>query len=198
MIKQIQAGLSKFFTKKWIPIIILLVICFVLISYSSSKGMVLDRMTDYGSGTGSSASVPVINSQLGSASMLGQVQPAQPLPMNNSSGPGAGSGASAGASTVGSSNYAQQQVANPSDLLPSDKNSQWAALNPAGGNVAIPDLLQAGYHIGLDTIGQTLKNPNYQLRSDPIIEKKDIGPWMQSTIEPDFGRVPLEVGYGQR
>lgn len=198
MIKQIQAGLSKFFTKKWIPIIILLVICFVLISYSSSKGMVLDRMTDYGSGTGSGNSVPIIDSKLGSSSMLAQVQPAQPLPMNNSAGAGAGSGAGAGASTVASSNYSQQQVANPSDLLPSDKNSQWAALNPAGGNVAIPDLLQAGYHIGLDTIGQTLKNPNYQLRSDPIIEKKDIGPWMQSTIEPDFGRVPLEVGYGQR
>lgn len=201
MIKQFQAGLSKFFTKKWIPIIILLVICFVLISYSSNKGMVLDRMTDYGSGTGSGSSVPVIDSKLGSASMLAQVQPAQPLPMKNSAGAGAagsGAGASAGASTVASSNYSQQQVANPSDLLPSDKNSQWAALNPAGGNVAIPDLLQAGYHIGLDTIGQTLKNPNYQLRSDPIIEKKDIGPWMQSTIEPDFGRVPLEVGYGQR
>lgn len=201
MIKQFQAGLSKFFTKKWIPIIILLVICFVLISYSSNKGMVLDRMTDYGAGTGSARSVPVIDSKLGSASMLAQVQPAQPLPMNKSTGAGAagsGAGASAGASTVASSNYSQQQVANPSDLLPSDKNSQWAALNPAGGNVAIPDLLQAGYHIGLDTIGQTLKNPNYQLRSDPIIEKKDIGPWMQSTIEPDFGRVPLEVGYGQR
>jgi hypothetical protein len=87
----------------------------------------------------------------------------------------------------------------PSDLLPKDSNSQWASLNPISqGNVAIPDLLQSGYHIGLDTIGQTLKNPNYQLRSDPIIEKKDTGPWQQSTIEPDYGRVPLETGYGQR
>ena len=89
-------------------------------------------------------------------------------------------------------------MANPSDLLPSDKNSQWANLNPSGGNVAIPDLLQAGYHIGLDTIGQSLKNANYQLRSDPIIEKQNTGPWLQSTIEPDYGRIPLEVGYGQR
>jgi hypothetical protein len=37
-----------------------------------------------------------------------------------------------------------------------------------------------------------------QLRSDPIIQKQDIGPWNQSTIEPDLARVPLEVGYGAR
>lgn len=92
------------------------------------------------------------------------------------------------------SQYSLQPVANPSDLLPKDSNSQWASLNPISqGNVAIPDLLQSGYHIGLDTIGQTLKNPNYQIRSDPIIEKKDIGPWQQSTIEPDYGRVPFET-----
>ena len=91
-----------------------------------------------------------------------------------------------------------QSVASPADLLPKDQNSQWASLNPVGGNVALPDLLQAGYHVGLDTIGQTLKNANYQLRSDPIIEKKDIGPWLQSTIEPDIARVPLEIGYGCR
>ena len=57
-----------------------------------------------------------------------------------------------------------------------------------------PDLLQAGYHIGLDTVGQTLRNANLQLRSDPVISKKDIGPWMNSTIEPDVARTPLELG----
>jgi hypothetical protein len=85
----------------------------------------------------------------------------------------------------------------PTDLLPSDQNSEWAALNPVNNNnPAIPDLLQAGYHIGLDTIGQTLRNPNYQLRSDPVIPKAEVGPWNMSTIEPDLGRVPLEVGCG--
>jgi hypothetical protein len=62
----------------------------------------------------------------------------------------------------------------------------------------MPDLLQAGYHIGLDTIGQTLRNPNYQLRSDPIIPKQEVGPWNLSTIEPDIGRVPLEIGVGSK
>ncbi len=90
-------------------------------------------------------------------------------------------------------------VADPADLLPTDANSQWAALNPVNmnqGSILNGDMLQAGYHIGLDTIGQTLKNPNLQLRSDPIIPKQDVGPWNQSTYEPDLGRIPLEVGYG--
>jgi hypothetical protein len=88
-------------------------------------------------------------------------------------------------------------VAAPSELLPSDQNSQWAALNPVsmnGGNIMSGDLLQAGYHVGLDTIGQTMKNANLQLRSDPIIPKVDVGPWNQSTYEPDYARVPLEIG----
>jgi hypothetical protein len=103
-----------------------------------------------------------------------------------------------GSSANASCGYAGQPVANPQDLLPVDKNSQWAALNPVNnGNPQIPDLLQAGNLIGLDTIGQTLKNANLQLRSDPIIPKKDIGPWNQSTYEPDLGRVPLELGCGQ-
>jgi hypothetical protein len=85
-------------------------------------------------------------------------------------------------------------VANPSSLLPDDTNSQWAGLNPTMNSGAFPDLLKAGYHIGLDTIGQTLRNANLQLRSDPIIPKSDVGPWSQSTIEPDIARVPLEIG----
>ena len=90
-------------------------------------------------------------------------------------------------------------IANPNELLPTDANSQWAALNPVNmnqGSILNGDMLQAGHHIGLDTIGQSLKNPNLQLRSDPIIPKQEVGPWNQSTYEPDYGRIPLEVGYG--
>ena len=192
MFKQFQAGLSKFFTKKWIPIIVLLIICFVIMTYSSTKSMVLDRMTDYGSGAAAAAPMKTASA--------GPVQMAPAGTMVPPSAVAASAPAAAAAPVAPASNggYAAQPVANPSDLLPADKNSQWAALNPSGNNVAIPDLLQAGYHIGLDTIGQTLKNANYQLRSDPIIEKKEVSPWLQSTIEPDYGRIPLEVGYGQR
>ena len=91
--------------------------------------------------------------------------------------------------------YSPQPVATPGDLLPNDQNSQWVALNPSSlTQNGMPDLLQAGYHIGLDTIGQTLKNANLQLRADPHIAKQDVVPWNHSTIEPDLGRVPLEIG----
>lgn len=163
-IKYIQTGLSKFFDKKWIPLIILLILAVSIFSYSYSKGTLLDRMSDGSTSLPNTMSSPSMN-----------------LPPVVSSAPNSG--------------YALQPVANPSDLLPKDQNSQWASLNPVGGNaINMPDLLQAGFHVGLDTIGQTLKNANYQLRSDPIIEKRDIGPWMHSTIEPDYGRTSLDIG----
>jgi hypothetical protein len=95
-------------------------------------------------------------------------------------------------------NNAVSKVANPDDLLPSDANAQWSSLNPSSVDkskgVMAPDLLQAGHHIGLDSVGQSLRNSNQQLRNDPVIQKQDIGPWNQSTIEGDSMRKSLEVG----
>jgi hypothetical protein len=86
---------------------------------------------------------------------------------------------------------------NPSDLLPKDTNSQWAQLNPAGkGDLANINLLKAGYHIGIDTVGQSLRNANLQIRSEPPNPQLSVGPWNNSTIEPDFMRIPLELGSG--
>ena len=86
---------------------------------------------------------------------------------------------------------------NPADLLPKDNNSQWAQLNPAGkGDLANINLLKAGYHIGIDTVGQTLRNANLQIRSEPPNPQVNVGPWNTSTIEPDFMRPPLELGQG--
>lgn len=93
------------------------------------------------------------------------------------------------------SSSGQQQ--NPSDLLPKDNNSAWAQLNPAGkGDLSGINLLKAGYHIGIDTVGQTLRNANLQIRSEPPNPQVPTGPWSQSTIEPDFMRAPLEIGQG--
>lgn len=86
---------------------------------------------------------------------------------------------------------------NPADLLPKDNNSQWAQLNPAGkGDLANVNLLKAGYHIGIDTVGQTLRNANLQIRSEPPNPQVSVGPWNTSTITPDFLRVPLNIGQG--
>ena len=104
------------------------------------------------------------------------------------------SGMSGQGGNVGSCN---KQMENPADLLPKDTNSQWGQLNPAGqGDLANINLLKAGYHIGIDTVGQTLRNANLQIRSEPANPQVNTGIWNQSTITPDFMRIPLELGQG--
>jgi hypothetical protein len=108
--------------------------------------------------------------------------------------------ASVGSSTSSMTpSFTSGESQNPSELLPKDTNSQWAQLNPAGkGDLANINLLKAGYHIGIDTVGQTLRNANLQIRSEPPNPQVNVGPWNQSTITPDFLRPPLEVGQGSQ
>jgi hypothetical protein len=81
------------------------------------------------------------------------------------------------------------------DLLPQDKSSTWAQVNPEGqGSLANQNFLQAGYHIGINTVGQTLRNANLQLRSEPPCPQVQVSPWLQTTIEPDVSRRPMEIG----
>jgi hypothetical protein len=184
MSKGFISGFEKFFTKDRITIFIVFgVLVFFMAWYSGFKYNLGDSME--------SGSYPGVYGMAGPPSHpASNPDPTKPKVATDSA-------ASKPIQPVAQGGYSAQTVANPSDLLPSDKNSQWASLNPVNqGSVNTPDLLQAGYHIGLDTIGQTLKNPNLQLRSDPIIPKKEIGPWNQSTYEPDLMRVPLEVGCG--
>jgi len=85
----------------------------------------------------------------------------------------------------------------PGDLLPKDANSQWGRLNPGGeGGLENVNLLKAGYHTGIDTVGTVLRNANLQVRSEPPNPTAKVSPWMNTTIEPDLMRVPLEIGCG--
>ena len=73
-----------------------------------------------------------------------------------------------------------------SDLLPLDANSKWAELNPqCGGDVQDQNYLTAGYHIGVNTVGQSMRNANLQLRYEPPNPQIPVSPWSISTIEPD-------------
>jgi len=88
--------------------------------------------------------------------------------------------------------YPREQL-NPMDLLPSDPNSQWAQVNPTGaGDIAGKNFLSAGALIGINTIGQSLRNANLQLRAEPPCPQVSVSPWLNSTIEPDLIRKPLE------
>lgn len=83
----------------------------------------------------------------------------------------------------------------PEDLLPKDAaNSEWAQVNPAGqGDVKNQNFLTAGHHIGINSVGSTLRNANMQLRSEPANPQMKVSPWLQTTIEPDLNRRPLEI-----
>ena len=95
------------------------------------------------------------------------------------------------------SSCSPQSMPDPAALLPKDNNSAWAKLTPSGqGNLDSVSLLKAGYHIGIDTVGQSLRNANLQLRSEPANPQMNVGPWNNTTIEPDVMRVPLEIGQG--
>jgi hypothetical protein len=82
------------------------------------------------------------------------------------------------------------------DLLPKDAaNSKWAQLNPVGaGNINDQNYLTAGYHIGINTIGQSLRNANLQLRSEPPNPQQAVSPWNISSIESENRPRQLEIG----
>ena len=81
----------------------------------------------------------------------------------------------------------------PDELLPKDQNSQWAQANPAGsGDIQGKNFLSAGALIGVNTVGQSLRNANLQLRAEPPNPQMPPGPWNIPTIQPDLQRRALE------
>ena len=91
-----------------------------------------------------------------------------------------------------------QQTLKPEDLLPTQESEQIAQFNASRpdneGILTGINLLDSGYHVGTNTIGQSLRNANRQLRSEPPNPQVAISPWMNTTISPDLPRRPLEVG----
>jgi hypothetical protein len=82
----------------------------------------------------------------------------------------------------------------PGMLLPNDDNSQWGSVNPQGSDMLKGiNFLSAGALNGINTVGSTMRNANLQLRSEPPNPKGVVGPWNNSTIEPDDVRPPLET-----
>ena len=93
--------------------------------------------------------------------------------------------------------FPKQKELKPEDLLPKDMNTKWAQVNPTGqGQLMDRNFLDAGHHVGINTVGQTLRNANYNVRSEIPNPQIKVSPWLQSTIDPDIGRKPLEIGAG--
>ena len=74
---------------------------------------------------------------------------------------------------------------NPADLLPNDSNSELGQMNFLNASAQIKSI---------DTVGSSLRNANLQVRSEPPNPQKNVSPWLNTTIEPDLMRQPLEIG----
>ena len=48
------------------------------------------------------------------------------------------------------------------------------------------NFLEAGYHVGIDTIGASKRNANRQLRPDIPNPRSNVGPWMNTVIDQDI------------
>lgn len=83
----------------------------------------------------------------------------------------------------------------PSELLPKDMNSVWAEQNPMGaGSLKGKSFLSAGSLLGVNTVGQSMRNANLQIRSEPPNPQQAVSIFNQTTISPDISHRPLEIG----
>jgi hypothetical protein len=197
-LKDLQKILTS---KKVLFLVAVLVLSLALSNYSVLKGMVVDTMSR------GSYSLPQSGSNLSTTGKLPQdYDDVKKAPVRTasdnvvgatqdmaSSSPAHVQGMVGGA--VSNVNFSPVGVEDPSSLLPNDVNSEWAKLNPTGSHdLKNVSLLKAGYHIGIDTVGQSLRNANLQLRSEPPNPQFNVGPFNNSTIGPDLVRPLLEIG----
>ena len=127
---------------------------------------------------------------LGDFGSSGQVSASEPMGQNS------GQQAVQGLGRTPSTCYPQQTL-KPEDLLPTDESKAIQEFNnskPVGeGILQGVNLLDAGYHVGVNTVGQSLRNSNQQLRSEPPNPQVSVSPWLNTTIGPDLARKPLEL-----
>lgn len=90
---------------------------------------------------------------------------------------------------------AKEESIKPEELLPAETDAdEWARANPKGeGSLELKNFTEAAFHIGVDTQGNSLRNANLQIRSEPPNPIKPVSIFNNSTIGPDPYRKPLEI-----
>jgi hypothetical protein len=87
----------------------------------------------------------------------------------------------------------QQTYSRPASLRPSScprvrSARRWAAVNPVGAeDLKGQNFLQAGYHSNINVVGvaQTNRNASWDIRSELPNPQSKIGPFLNTTIDPD-------------
>ena len=90
----------------------------------------------------------------------------------------------------------EQEPVKPEELLPAENEADnWARANPKGeGSLELKNFTEAAFHIGVDTQGNSLRNANLQIRSEPPNPLRPVSIFNNSTIGPDPYRKNLEIG----
>jgi len=136
----------------------------------------------------SNASMPAGGNEMAGSQREAVVKTAPEVAPTPSAGP-----ADFGSAEAPAGCYPRDQLT-PGELLPKDPNSVWAQQNPMGnGSLKGKNFLSAGALIGINTVGQTLRNANYQLRSEPPNPQVPVSVFNVPTIEPDVNRRSLEI-----
>ena len=100
-------------------------------------------------------------------------------------------------SVTGATGCETEDRLQPAELLPKGENTDWGKSSPdAPGGFDNPNLIDAGYHIGRDTVSNNLRNASRDLRCEPPNPTTKVSPWMMSTIGPDLSRKGLNSNCG--
>ncbi len=142
-------------------------------SYSGAKSLVVDKAEELG-GTGGMAplsdSGPYISIPGGVGGNAVSVQGIQ------------------GRTPSSQQTYQETQLSS-SELLPKGEvGASWAAVNPVGADdLKGQNFLQAGYHSNINVVGiaQTNRNASWDIRSELPNPQSKVGPFLNTTIDPD-------------
>jgi hypothetical protein len=142
-------------------------------SYSGAKAVVVDKAEELG-GSGAMAPMsdqgPYIAIPGGVGSNAAPVQGLQ------------------GRTPSSQQTYQETQLS-ASELLPKGEiGASWAAVNPVGAeDLKGQNFLQAGYHSNINIVGvaQTNRNASWDIRSEQPNPQSKVGPFLNTTIDPD-------------
>ena len=89
-------------------------------------------------------------------------------------------------SSCGAGNFVSSSLLPKSNDVIREDGFEFAPKDLQGMN-----FLEASDKIGVDTVGNSLRNANRSIRDEPANPKTAVSPWMNSTIEPDLTRLAL-------
>ena len=142
-------------------------------SYSGSKGALLDKAEELG-GLGTPGPLSEQGPSMGSPHAVG--------------GNAASVQGMQGRTPASQQSYSSTSLSS-SELLPKGElGASLAAVNPVGSeDLKGQNFLQAGYHSNINVVGiaQTNRNPSYDIRTETPNPQSKIGPFLNTTIDPD-------------